>query len=109
MKGFFDLFFGKKISENPFKFVEGIILDDDVPASDSDMANDFSGFDLVMGLGSINEDTGLDLVRGNNESSEDENRRLRKLNQDSLTTVKKIRSSKFELLKYFEIFFGILN
>ena len=102
--------FVKKNSENPFKFVEGIILDDDVPASDSDMANDFSGFDLVMGLGSTSEDTGLDLVRGNNESSdEDENRRLRKLNQDSLTTVKKIRSSKFELLKYFEIFFGILN
>ena len=74
------------------------------------MANDLSGFDLVMGLGSTSEDTGLDLVRGNNESSdEDENRRLRKLNQDSLTTVKKIRSSKFELLKYFEIFFGILN
>ena len=107
LKGFFDLFFVKKISENPFKFVEGIILDDDVPARKSDMANDFSGFDLVMGLGSTSEDTGLDLVRGNNESSddEDENRRLRKLNQDSLTTVKKIRSSKFELLKYFEIFF----
>ena len=111
LKGFFDLFFVKKISENPFKFVEGIILDDDVPARKSDMANDFSGFDLVMGLGSTSEDTGLDLVRGNNESSddEDENRRLRKLNQDSLTTVKKIRSSKFELLKYFEIFFWIFN
>ena len=70
-------------SENPFKFVEGIILDDNVPASD--MANDFSGFDFVMGLGSTSEDTGLDLVRGNNESSEDENRRLRKLNQESVS------------------------
>ena len=85
MKGFFDLFFVKKIPENPFKFVEGIILDDNVPASDSDMANDFSGFDMVMGLGSTSEDTGLDLVRGNNESSEDENRRLRKLNQESVS------------------------
>ena len=52
------------------------------------MANDFSGFDLVMGLGTASEDSGLDLVRGNNE--DDENRRLRKLNQDSLTTVEKI-------------------
>ena len=82
--------FCKKKSENPSQFVEGIILDDDVTTTESDnnMAKDFSGFDLVMGLGSASEDSGLDLVRGNNE--DDENRRLRKLNQDSLTTVEKI-------------------
>ena len=77
--------FCEKKSENPSQFVEGIILDDDVTTTESDnnMANDFSGFDLVMGLGTASEDSGLDLVRGNNE--DDENRRLRKLNQDSLT------------------------
>ena len=47
------------------------------------MANDFSGFDLVMGLGTSSEDNGLELVRGNND--DDENRRLRKLNQECLT------------------------
>ena len=85
--------FCEKKSENPSQFVEGIILDDDVTTTESDnnMANDFSGFDLVMGLGTSSEDTGLDLVRGDHDSSDDdENRRLRKLNQDSLTTVEKI-------------------
>ena len=93
LKGFCDLFFCEKKSENPSQFVEGIILDDDVTTTESDnnMANDFSGFDLVMGLGASSKDNGLDLVRGDHDSSDDdENRRLRKLNQDSLTTVEKI-------------------
>ena len=82
--------FLRKKSVNPSKFVEGIILDEDAPTNELDnaMVNDVSGFDLVMGLGTTGEDTGLDLVRGNNGSSDnDENRRLRKLNQDSLTAV----------------------
>ena len=90
-KGFAIYFFLRKKSVNPSKFVEGIILDEDAPTNELDnaMGNDVSGFDLVMGLGTTGEDTGLDLVRGNNNGSSDndENRRLRKLNQDSLTAV----------------------
>ena len=89
--------------------MEGIILDEN---DDENQPVSLSGFDLVMGLGSTVEDTGLDLVRGNNESSEDEEkRRLRKLNQESLTMfhrVQKIQNFFGELfLKYLEIFFGI--
>ena len=73
----------------PFKFVEGIIFDDNDSASSPESS---SGFDLVMSLGSTVEDTGLDLMRGNNESSDEENRRLRKLNQEGLTTFKNFRS-----------------
>ena len=89
--------------------MEGIILDEN---DDENQPESLSGFDLVMGLGSAVEDTGLDLVRGNNESSDDEEkRRLRKLNQESLTmfqSVQKIQKFFGELfLKYFEIFVGI--
>ena len=89
--------------------MEGIILDEN---DDENQPELLSGFDLVMGLGSTVEDTGLDLVRGNNESSDDEEkRRLRKLNQESLTMfqrVQKIQKFFVELfLKYLEIFFGI--
>ena len=69
--------------------MEGIILDE---KNVEDQPESLSGFDLVMGLGSTVEDTGLDLVRGNNESSDDEEkRRLRKLNQEGLTTFQRVQ------------------
>lgn len=62
----------------------------------------------MMSLGSTVEDTGLDLMRGNNESSDEENRRLRKLNQEGLTTFKNFRSIEMNFFLNFEIFYGIL-